>query len=241
MLSFYANSFYQEDAWTNYSFEEVFAVIRLAHKYNIADVQKQALYALREYTFNDGFEKWMEDRVERIVVEGPCAIGAVNLARLLDEPEMLVIALYKCLGLGSGILDGWKREDGSVERLSEDDVKRCITANRELSRSSVIAVYKTFRPEPSDECNQKTRCEASLRQTLTQYLDLCVEHISDGSDVMTTRQGMFSELDGFGMCEACWEEVKTRETWGRYDIWIRFPDIFDIEADRWARTAPHPY
>ena len=206
MLSFYANSFYQEDAWTNYSFEEVFAVIRLAHKYNIADVQKQALYALREYTFNDGFEKWMEDRVERIVVEGPCAIGAVNLARLLDEPEMLVIALYKCLGLGSGILDGWRREDGSVERLSEDDVKRCITANRELSRSSVIAAYKTFRPEPSDKCNQESRCEDSMRQTLVQYLDLFVQHISDGSEVMSTRMSVFSELDGFGMCDACWGE-----------------------------------
>ncbi|PIL26521.1 hypothetical protein GSI_12279 [Ganoderma sinense ZZ0214-1] len=229
--------FYREDAWTDYSFEEVYAVIRLAHKYNIEDVQKQALFALREYTFNDDFKKWREVRNERIPVDGPCAIGAVNLARLLDIPEMLLIALYKCLSLCTGILDGWKRSDGSIEYLSQDDVKRCIAATSELSRSSSILAYNIFRPEPCMECKQRSRCEESLRQALAEFLDLYAGDISDGSGIMVPWEGAFDEFGGCGVCEACWEEVKYREVSGREDVWDRFPKIFDVKTERWGSSV----
>ncbi|PIL26519.1 hypothetical protein GSI_12277 [Ganoderma sinense ZZ0214-1] len=141
--------FHRERDTAERTFDEVYAVITLAHKYHIEDVQRQALYSLREYTFNDNFEVWKGERQEVMKVDGACAIGAVHLARLLDVPQMLPIALYKCLNLGPNILDGWTRSDGSVERLSQDDIKRCISAQRSLSRDRVAYTYWTLYPQAS--------------------------------------------------------------------------------------------
>ena len=232
-----ADSFYGEDARTDYTFDEVFAVIRLAHKYNIEDVEKQALFALREYTFNDDFEKWEEDREERIKVEGPCAIGAVNLARLLEQPEMLVIALYKCLGLGSNMLDGWKRSDGSIEHLSQEDVKRCIAANIRLSRSSAIVAYEIFCAKPSNKCKQKSRCEDSLRRMLVDFLLIHGHEISTGSMAISPWTGAFEGLDELGLCEECWSEMEDREVAGRRGVWSRFPEIFGVKTKSWGSSV----
>ncbi|KAM5539601.1 hypothetical protein V8D89_006710 [Ganoderma adspersum] len=57
---------------------------------------------------------------------------------------------------------------------------------------------------------------------------------------MNTRISVFSQLDGFGMCDACWQEMKHREAVGRYGIWRRFPGVFGIEAKRWGWSATHP-
>ena len=206
----------------------------MAHKYKIEDVLRQALYSLREYTLNDDFEKWEGEREESIPVDGSRAIGAVNLARLLDEPEMLLVALYKCVGLGTRLFDGWKRSDGSTEHLSHDDVKRCIAASSELSHSSVTLVYSIFRPESSDRCKHGARCEDALRRMLANAYKTYSKEASNGSMVMETWANAFDRFGGHELCRACREEVGNRDVAGRRAIWRRFPEIFDVEAANWG-------
>ncbi|KAI1795341.1 hypothetical protein LXA43DRAFT_882228 [Ganoderma leucocontextum] len=228
--------FHREKGAPKRSFNEVFAVIRLAHKYNIEDVQRQALSSLREYTFNDNFAVWRDARDEPIPVDDACAIGAVNLARLLDVPEMLPIALYKCLGLGTCLFDGWRRRDGSIEYLSQDDIKRCFAASDELSAAHVSLVTNIYYPVPSDGCKDASLCESYLQQILLATLKYNPVEVADGSDVMASSQHLITlEAGDYGLCAACEQELKDRDVRGREKIWNRFPQIFDIVAKDWGK------
>lgn len=62
------------------------------------------------------------------------AIGAVNIARLTDTPEILPLALYMCYRQRGGVLDGWRREDGTVEYLDMADLRRCLNACDPLAK-----------------------------------------------------------------------------------------------------------
>ncbi|KAI1795336.1 hypothetical protein LXA43DRAFT_881932 [Ganoderma leucocontextum] len=229
--------FHPDDEMPERTFDEVFAIIRLAHKYHIEDVQRQALRLLREYTFNDNFEMWKGTREETIPVDGACAIGAVNLAKLLNVPEMILSAVYKCLSLRGGILDGWTCGDGSIEYLSQDDIKRCIDASHKLSLAGISLVSTMFRPEASNRCNLRPLCVTALPPTLLDVLKFHPEAVSVASQVMTPWDGIFKKLGGYGLCDTCWHELEARDTAGRQEIWKRFPDIFDVVAERWGNSV----
>ena len=231
---FCINSFHPEKDTPERTFDEVFAVITLAHKYNIEDVQRQALHSLREYTFNDDFEEWKEDRNEVIKVDGPCAIGAVNLARLLDVPQMLPIALYKCLALGPNVLDGWTRSDGSVEYLSQDDIKRCISATRTLSVERVTITCSTFHPYASDGCEQTASCKTALRLLLAGTMEHAADSLTDGSSIMDPCASD-SNLLWFDLCESCKQEVKNREVENREGVWRSLPEVFGLVVKDWGK------
>ncbi|KAI1795330.1 hypothetical protein LXA43DRAFT_1090978 [Ganoderma leucocontextum] len=86
-----------------HTFDELAAVIRLAHKYNVPQVQDQAL--------------------PHIALKPAHSIGVINLACLTDMPSLLSVAFYDCAHRGSALLDGWTHEDGTVEHLSDADLR----------------------------------------------------------------------------------------------------------------------
>ncbi len=236
IIIFGNNSFHRENGTPERTFDEVFAVITLAHKYNIEDVERQALHSLREYTLNDDFEAWREDRNEVIKVDGACAIGAVNLARLLDVPQMLPIALDKGLSLGPGILDGWTRSDGSVEYLSQDDIKRCINANRTLSVQRVDFTRSTFEPQASDKCRRERHCEDTLRKMLANTVKHAPDSLTDASSIMETSLSDLGWYDyDYDLCASCSQEVMNRGVDNREDVWRTLPDVFDIVVKDWGK------
>ena len=74
----------------SFSFHQISAVIRLAHKYHIQSVQDQGIYALQDFPCTSNFEVRNCPPTRRIFVRGNQYIGAVNiLARLTDSPLML--------------------------------------------------------------------------------------------------------------------------------------------------------
>nr|VWP02334.1 Xanthomonas outer protein J [Ganoderma boninense] len=226
------DSFHREQDAPERTFDEVYAVITLAHKYNIEDVQRQALYSLREYTFNDNFEVWKERCREGIKVDGPCAIGAVNLARLLDVPQMLPIALYKCLRIGSSMLDGWTRGDGSIEHLSQDDIKRCIDALQSLSRDRVSYTYWMYYAGVSERCAQHALCKDALREILAYIMQCDPDFLSDGAYAL--ENPIVPDMDDFGLCASCAQAVKDRELGERRTLWENLPDAFSLVVDKWG-------
>ncbi|KAI1795311.1 hypothetical protein LXA43DRAFT_37645 [Ganoderma leucocontextum] len=148
-------------------FDEVFALVRLAHKYHIQPVQDQALAALRLFDFTDDFNTYftgIANKTRSLVSKKARAIGAVNLARLTDTPSMLPLALYRCAYLDSALLlEGWKRRDGTVEELSPADLRRCINGRVALSQEQSIMRYRLFDDHPSDECAHPGQCQEMLR------------------------------------------------------------------------------
>ena len=73
-------------------------------------------------------------RRQRVTMELDDAIEAVNLYRLLGYPETPNFALYLCcLGGPLFLRDGTTRQDGTLEKLTDEDYIKCFQAIRKLS------------------------------------------------------------------------------------------------------------
>ncbi|KAI0742401.1 hypothetical protein C8Q80DRAFT_1107964, partial [Daedaleopsis nitida] len=116
------------DHSSKYDFEVVAAVPRMAHKYNVQDVESQALLALQEW-YTNSFDQWDSGRPRLAVsVQDDLNqhIGAVTLAKLTDTVSMLPIVLCYCCALGGALFDRWTRRDGIVERLDQETLRQCF-------------------------------------------------------------------------------------------------------------------
>ncbi|KAI0742366.1 hypothetical protein C8Q80DRAFT_1273052 [Daedaleopsis nitida] len=92
-------------------FPQVYAVVRLAHRYIVEDALLQGISALKAY-YADDFESFLKSsctgELPIDLFQSHCEpIGAVNLARLIDMPSLLPAALYDCCGLDGDVLDGY--------------------------------------------------------------------------------------------------------------------------------------
>ncbi|KAM5539617.1 hypothetical protein V8D89_006726 [Ganoderma adspersum] len=80
------------------------------------------------------------------------AISVVNLAHLTETRSLLPLALYACAYVDNALLfDGWTREDGTVERLADADLRRCLDAH-------------LFGVAAHERCRSPGLCEAAMRE-----------------------------------------------------------------------------
>ncbi|OBZ69624.1 Molybdenum cofactor sulfurase [Grifola frondosa] len=145
-------------------FNKASSLIRLGHKYDMEGVQESALALLNEH-FTHKFEKWdVQNRKTPLRISGTQVIGAVNIARLVGADSILPSALYTCCQLGSEIMDGYQHEDGIVEHLTTEDIKRCLCARKELMEASAsLAVLMWAGTRVSDNCTNAF-CGRDLRR-----------------------------------------------------------------------------
>lgn len=216
------------------SLHEISAIIRLTHKYHIEDLLSQALYALHD-SFPTTFREWDEfSRTHLVEMDDAGPIAVVNLARLTDTPSLLPVALYECCSLGEAVVDGWKREDGTVEHLSPADLKRCIRARNEFAREAFALASIIFDPRPSEDCTTPDLCTASLRSRLARLMR---NGAAAGSTVLEwwgffIRVGALAQ-NNEGYCPACEGELLARARRERERVWNRLPEIFDVEVPNW--------
>ena len=237
---------------------QISSITRLAHKYDIEDVQRQALAALKtDLTDYDRFchpkgtpavlfegEGDIQPNVPRFG-EGQasqCAIGIVNLARLTDTPSLLPAALYICSNLGDAVLDGWTREDGTTEYLSEQDLRLCINGRYALAKKGLSMVSHLFGHLTSDACRDPSNCYEKLRRALADVVD-------DGNPAEARIMLPFDTFLEFtqiedSLCDPCEEEMRQRIRDVRRDAWRDLPWIFRLRVEGWnikvAGNAPAP-
>ncbi|RPD69734.1 hypothetical protein L226DRAFT_442891, partial [Lentinus tigrinus ALCF2SS1-7] len=110
-------------------FDVLGSLVRMGHKYQVDTILEEALRPL-ETIFTKDFEAWNqhEGKSTALVSLRPeHAIEAVNLAQLTGQTAMLPSAFYMCgLLQVDTIVNGVTRADGTLERLSTHDLKRCI-------------------------------------------------------------------------------------------------------------------
>ena len=116
------------------------AICRIGHKYQAIEAVDAALERIVLFfqkassigsPLTAGWDNFWEShqRDIGIKVELSDAIEAVNLARLLSRPEILPFALYLCCaGHPLHLRNGVSREDGAIERLSDEDYVKCASA-----------------------------------------------------------------------------------------------------------------
>ncbi len=119
-------------------------MIRLVHKYHIQSIQDQAVRALQEHWFSSYFCAPGIPPTPRISFTWEQCIGVVNLARLTNTPLFLPAALYACCYLRGALLDGWTREDGTIEHLCAEDLKRCFHASIALGHEQLLIICRVF-------------------------------------------------------------------------------------------------
>ncbi|KAI1784799.1 hypothetical protein LXA43DRAFT_901007 [Ganoderma leucocontextum] len=216
------------------NFDEVFALVRLAHKYHIQYVQDQALAALQIYDFTSNFKtfcKGLANNAESLLQKRAQAIGAVTLGRLTNTPSMLPRALYHCAYLGSAVLDGWTRGHGTIEHLSPADLRRCIDGRVTLGQEHLLALSRLFNDTLSMSCTRPDCCRKWLRR-VQGFIGRFPNATSDLplSDWTTTLRRW---AEG-ALCRACEEELVTRHRRERRKIWNKLPKLFDIEIEGWG-------
>lgn len=212
-------------------FDELSAVIRLAHKYSIPQVQVQALASLEEYGFVTSFEAYSRTSPNsQFSFKRAYNIGVVNLARLTDTPSLLPLALYECAYLGSTVLDGWTRGDGTVEHLSHADLRRCIDAHVALTNERTFVLSRLFDDTTSEGCESPDTCLASLWHL---YRNLVrSEELARSLDVLTSWAEAVETFKTRGaLCSSYIEEFLERNAGERKKVFDKLPEIFGITAE----------
>ncbi|TFY65442.1 hypothetical protein EVJ58_g1969 [Rhodofomes roseus] len=111
-------------------FSVVAALIRLSHKYQIQYVREDYLSRTKSCFCTDA-DQWNEAYIKcgssSMAYVNTDAIQAVNIARLTDTVSILPSALLVCCHLdANSLLNGSRRLDDTLERLSKQDIASCI-------------------------------------------------------------------------------------------------------------------
>ncbi|PIL26475.1 hypothetical protein GSI_12233 [Ganoderma sinense ZZ0214-1] len=207
-----------------FSFRRVAAIIRLAHKYHVQDVLDQAILALGEY-FTSDFDTWESDRIA-VVLKSRHAVAVVNLARLVDRPSLLPIALYECALLGSSVFKGYRRDENYVDRLDQSDI---------LAAKAVALISDVFVTEPCTRCERRGRCKGALKTMLEDAIG------SDDASDPDVLNGWGNTIKDWAkelrLCGPCEKAALARDTAARRRVWDELPDIFDVKVEEWNSSV----
>ena len=209
------------------AFPELFAVIRLAHKYNIEDLLEQGLHILKKF-YTASFREVESDAYHHVNLLKPSLvhhIGAVTLARLTNTPSVLPFALYNCCGLAGRVMDGWTRDTGETEYLSMQDLRAIITGRDQLAQNGFRMLLSIFDEEPSLDCTQPASCGIGLSGLIRS-----VRWEGAGEyDVLHSWEPVIrrfaKELDLCGQCRAALLRRDVRE---RREAWSELPVMFGL-------------
>ena len=221
------------------TFDHTAAVIRLAHKYSLPAVRDEALRLLQQFDFPSSAPRarLVSSPNPLVRVEPIHAIGAVNLARLVDEPALLYPALYRCAVLGSAVLAGWARDDGEVERLEPEDLRLCMDARAALARVEVAIFAAMFVDTLNEDCESIKECRAGLRRLEDVLL---LEEFGKRHDVLD-RDGVGGDVKerakALGVCKGCRMMLEHRRDEKQREIWRRLPKLFGMEGKGWISDS----
>ncbi|KAI0640933.1 hypothetical protein C8Q79DRAFT_1014771 [Trametes meyenii] len=220
-----------EPQYIDLSFEQISATIRMGNKYGIADIERQGIRALRTY-FTDRFEEYASEKYySEVDFEEVHSIGAINCARLTDTVEVLPFAMYTCCALRGDVLDGYTREDGTVEYLSHEDLRRVLNGRDELAREAFTMLFRIFKPSPSSGCTGPGTCFSKLVR-IQNYVGT-IRDAGNAGVLENWRTIIDEQGDAEGICNVCTKLLMTRDRRERRKMWGRLPRIFDLDIQDW--------
>ncbi|KAI0648582.1 hypothetical protein C8Q79DRAFT_956136 [Trametes meyenii] len=233
-------------------FGVVAALVELGYKYHIEAARAEGLQRMRT-CFCNSFKamqatQWIDIKKNNetggmelglissslLVILSKHAIRAVNLIRVIDEMEMLPMALYLCTLLPvSALVPRTTTPAKRVHILNEDDLVRCLEAR---------AVYAV----------RDSKFRERLWSTDT-FNDVCAG-LGDCATIIASRSNFEAEnmvvasvrnpLGGYEaaireqteLCSGCTEELLTVQREEIRRIWQRLPTDFGLEVPHWDWT-----
>ncbi|OSD03791.1 hypothetical protein PYCCODRAFT_1466699 [Trametes coccinea BRFM310] len=218
------------------SFHAVSACIRLGLKYNIVYIVERSLEYLKNYFV---YQFRSHDRTRFPLppsFENIHCIGVVNLARMTGTDVLLAPALMACCLLGaSELMNGFAREDGTREVLSNDDIGRCFVGRAALVEATILFMLNISDQTLSSGCTRPSRCKKVF---------LCLLNNTKHQNNL----GTFSRLSWYcffyrwvesqdfnrRLCWPCCDMLRNRENQLHDDTWRRLPELMGLSVQSWA-------
>nr|VWP01109.1 Two-component-like hybrid sensor histidine kinase 1 [Ganoderma boninense] len=212
------------------AFPELFAIIRLSHKYNIEDLLGQGLHILKTL-YTTSFRQFEGDAYRHANLQYPHPeyhIGAVNLARLTNNLSILPVALYHCCGLSGKVMDGWTRDTGETEFLSAQDIRAVITGRDQLARKGFRTLLNIFDEDTSSGCTQPGVCMIGLAGLIRSVRwDGAGEY-----DILDSWKPVIKRFTKeLGLCKPCRDRLVKRDLKERREVWEKLPSLFGLSKD----------
>ncbi|RPD82271.1 hypothetical protein L226DRAFT_607426 [Lentinus tigrinus ALCF2SS1-7] len=213
------------------------ALARLAHKYQLDELLAGACGRLAS-VFSADFDQW---RItcgasnSLVSLEPTDAIEAFHLFRLIDRTDMIPTALYACCQLPfQDLLQGVMRADGTLEKLSSEDLERCLSV-REFFTTAFAWMSLTFLDvDPDVRCNQPALCAESiqkLRLGPQSGPDICQGTKLLSNYFSTLAKSM--KADGF-ICGECLGMLLRRQYNLLRKIWSDLPALMQLKDIEWS-------
>ncbi|GJE89951.1 BTB/POZ domain-containing protein [Phanerochaete sordida] len=215
------------------------AIVRIAVKYEVKDVVKEAKHRLSRVFPTDSLDNWDEylqpdgKRTSITLVDTDC-IDVLNLARLLNMRAILPLVFYACANMGdiAVLTQGWTFDEEDV-RLSNDDLTLCLDGRDALTEESTkilrplleLAVASSQRPP---DCSTPSRCRLAFEFLTLAAMD--AGYLRDASAL----GGLNDWLDEQGVkpnskpCKHCDKALKKAIDERREETWRTLGTIFDI-------------
>ncbi|KAI0688695.1 hypothetical protein C8T65DRAFT_118016 [Cerioporus squamosus] len=116
-------------------FSVLASLVRMGHKYEVDPVLDESLRRLST-VYTTGFATWHQHQhkgTSLVTLRREDAIEALNLFRLIGRSQMLPSAFYACARLEiSELFAGFRRVDGTLETLSNEDLELVLEGRTEL-------------------------------------------------------------------------------------------------------------
>ena len=175
----------------------------------------QAIAALEE-SLPSNFDTWERGgHVGKFKDEH--AIGVVGFASLVDRPSLLPVTCYRCALLGGRIIDGYRRENKTIERLDRENIQRCINGLSKLAWRALGVVMDIFNIGPCVDCETRDTCGPVLESMLHWALE--EEKATDANVLRSWKEIINYEKDLVD------RDVSVRKN----AVWKDLPEIFDLE------------
>jgi len=226
-------------------FDACAALIRLGHKYQFDDVQREGVRQLKLF-FPEDYASWMKMYTYGLgSPEIRCSpqetIRAVNLARLVGAETVLPAALYACCQLDSpDLVNGYVGPDGIIERLSLEDLVRCIDGAKALQTAVAGIVYRVCRLDDVPDFSQWNR-DIRRHHQACWHVVKSLERDAHGEksitpDVFWVCVEMMADDAGSHLkacCNTCLAFVRAKGQQELRQLWNRLPSFFDLKLDNW--------
>jgi len=205
----------------------IMSLIRLGHNYEIDEIRDFALLELQKL-YPAAFNAW----TRKITCAPAYAIPAVNLARLTEEHSILPLALYDCSARLDvyALLAGTSRADGTIDKLSDEDIIRCLQGKELLRKHLIDATTRFFGMSPCAECESKGACTKELRK---------LPQKAHNTGLLWSHEILFDNAEQRlslleSLCGECEHMIDEEVMNIRREIWIKLPTYMDVEVE-----SPH--
>ncbi len=215
--------------------------MRLSYNYQLVRIFVITL-GLMKVVFTDDFQAWRarENKTEgttRVKIKDKNAIEAFNLLRTCGQPELLPVALYICCGLETRVLlRGVERADGSLEKLRDSDLERCLAARDvlELQNAALNRSVFDFADPARQACLAPATCPVTLHN---------IGHMAGlGTKSETEARRVFHRIlaetpMSVVVCSSCASFVTSGLTMFYENLWRDLPRILDLPVPTWLPAA----